>query len=150
MKLLEKECYVIYGPGGSGKSLLLKFLNDIKIPELSYTYTAFHRTKNAIHYLNINTGKKISGLFFPELHYDLYLIDEPENGFEINEFEVLYNDIKHWGKTMVIVTHNLNYVTLFADKILVLRYGECLGEFTKESFFNSNDSTISGFATMGC
>jgi len=146
IRLGQRLC--IFGPGGSGKSLLLNFLNGVKSGDLSYSCDFFEINFTDIQLLDFNhrnSHRKPTAYSSDTL----LLIDEPENHFEISNFSDFLNRNQQ-RPTVVFVSHHLDYVQEFADKILVLHYGAFKGIYTKKEFFNSNDPYISYISTMGC
>lgn len=142
-------CMAIFGPGGSGKSLFLKFINNIRPEELNYRCDKFLEPVGSTFYLDRNK-KKIDPPIIPEGSYDLYLIDEPENGYSIEEFQEFFRKIQAASSTLVFVTHHLEFLQHFADEIMVLKYGESKGTFAKNDFFNNDDPYIDYLSKMGC
>ena len=86
----------------------------------------------------------------PNFYQSLVLVDEPENNFTIEEFSLLAKKMKEHDGTLVFSTHHLDFLESFADEILVLRYGEFKGVYSKESFFNNDDPYIDYLSRMGC
>ncbi|MBV6644663.1 MAG: ATP-binding cassette domain-containing protein [Cyclobacteriaceae bacterium] len=144
------ETHAIYGPGGSGKSLLMRYVYGQKANNLIYQEERFSLQTEGIYYLNINhPGGSTSSLSLPD-DKDLYLIDEPENGYTIDSFQYYHDGIKRKGSTLVFVTHRLDFIESFADKVTVLKHGDHVGSYRKEDFFNNSDPYISYLAKMGC
>ena len=59
-----------------------------------------------------------------------------------SEGEVLkvLKDLAEEGKSMIIVTHNLNFAREVADRILFLEHGEIVYYGETETFFTANDN----------
>ena len=60
----------------------------------------------------------------------LFLMDEPTAALGVAQTEKvneLVADLKTAGKTVVIITHNLDHVFQIADRIVVLRHGQRVG-----------------------
>ncbi len=71
------------------------------------------------------------------------LFDEPTSALDPElEGEVLkvLKDLAEEGKSMIIVTHNLNFAREVADRILFLEHGEIVYDGKTETFFAANDN----------
>lgn len=76
------------------------------------------------------------------------LFDEPTSALDPElEGEVLkvLQKLSDEGKSMIIVTHNLNFARKVADRILFLEDGELLFEGLTEQFFNNSNERIQAF-----
>lgn len=139
----------LFGPGGSGKSLLLKFLYGIRPEGLSYEFENYDTLPGLTFFLDRNKDKS-SPANIPDQLFDLYLIDEPENGYSLEYFNEFYQKIRKENATLIFVTHHLGFLESFADEIMVMKYGENKGVFTKHDFFNNDDPYIDYLSKMGC
>lgn len=146
-----KENMVLFGPGGSGKSLLLKFLAGILAPNLHYQFEHYTGLNLENVYLADYNDQDIYHVGeFPKLTYDHYLIDEPERAFSFDQFYQIHKGVKEMGQSMIFASHHLGFVESFADQILVLRHGAFKGIYSKFDFFNNTDPYISQLAKLGC
>lgn len=63
---------------------------------------------------------------------DYILLDEPLNNLDIfharHLMQTLKQAIKEWGKTVVIVMHDINYAAHYADRIVALKKGSIMFE----------------------
>lgn len=63
---------------------------------------------------------------------DYVLLDEPLNNLDIFHARHLMRTLKHaiedWGKTVVIVMHDINYAAHYADRIIALNKGSVMFE----------------------
>ncbi|HCX21173.1 MAG: hypothetical protein CMB80_32875 [Flammeovirgaceae bacterium] len=141
----EKLC--IYGPSGSGKSILLSFINGFMISSLKYSYDSFNDSQLPKTYFNYN--QNIETKEFKPLVGGLTLIDEPENHFSIDALKGKLEEMNN-PVSLIFVTHHLDYVENLSDKVLVLHYGAFKGVYDTNDFFSSKDPYISYIATMGC
>lgn len=76
------------------------------------------------------------------------LFDEPTSALDPElEGEVLkvLQKLSDEEKSMIIVTHNLNFARKVADRILFLENGELLFEGLTEQFFNNSNERIQAF-----
>ncbi len=71
---------------------------------------------------------------------ELLLLDEPAAGLNIHETEELsglLRDIRGWGKTLLIVEHDMSLVMDISDEILVLDQGKKIAEGKPETIQRS-------------
>ncbi len=51
----------------------------------------------------------------------------------------IMNELHDAGKTIIVTTHDMHFVTEWADEVIVIHEGQCLGKFTsRELFANKN------------
>ena len=73
---------------------------------------------------------------------ELLLLDEPAAGLNIHETEELselLRNIRGWGKTILVVEHDMSLVMDISDEILVLDQGKKIAEGTPEEIRRSPD-----------
>lgn len=66
---------------------------------------------------------------------NLLLLDEPTNNLSVKETEKVLEYVRalrNEGTSSVFITHNLYHVYPIADRIVILKLGEKIGEFRKE------------------
>ena len=67
---------------------------------------------------------------------DVILFDEPTSALDPELVDEVLNVIKMiQNKTMILVTHELNFARKIADRILFMADGEILEDATPEEFF---------------
>ena len=73
---------------------------------------------------------------------DILILDEPTAGLDPNGKKEIMNLIKHIhqeGKTIILVTHDMDVVMDYVDKIFVLNDGKLLEETTPDILFNKEN-----------
>lgn len=68
---------------------------------------------------------------------DVYVLDEPSSNLDayaISDFRRLLIRLKAQGKTIVIAEHRLYYLRDLADRVIYMKDGEILGDYTAEQF----------------
>ena len=73
---------------------------------------------------------------------DILILDEPTAGLDPNgkkEIMNLIKDIHKDGKTIILVTHDMDVVMDYVDKIFVLNDGKLLEETTPDILFNKEN-----------
>lgn len=68
---------------------------------------------------------------------DIYILDEPSSNLDvyaISDFRKLLQILKSRKKTVVIAEHRLYYLRDFADRVIYLKNGEILGDYTAAEF----------------
>lgn len=79
---------------------------------------------------------------------DIILFDEPTSALDplmVGEVLDLIKDIAKSGKTMVIVSHEMNFVKNVATHVIYLEKGQILFDGSKKEFFQSKDEKIKEF-----
>lgn len=79
---------------------------------------------------------------------DIILFDEPTSALDplmVNEVLDLIKVVAKEGKTMIIVSHEMNFVKSIATRVLFLDKGKLVFDGTNKEFFNSDDDTIKVF-----
>lgn len=148
VSLTEGEVIAIFGPGGSGKSLFLSFLNGHRSKDL--IYSSDHCSQPDVkHYLNLNNYNG-DPTTVPFAGRGLYLLDEPENGIRNSTFTDFVKVCKSVKTTLIYVTHHLDYIRNICNKIQVMRYGEDMGTHDHDDLFGSSDPYLQHISTMGC
>ncbi len=76
------------------------------------------------------------------LEPDIYLFDEPTSALDPELSIEVFNTIKSLaeeGQTMIIVTHQINFIKNIANKIIFMENGEILKSGNVEEMFNNYD-----------
>ncbi|MEQ8547010.1 MAG: ABC transporter ATP-binding protein [Cyclobacteriaceae bacterium] len=145
VEINHPSCTVIYGPSSSGKSIMLNYINNSLSKDLIYSGTMVDSFKSKF-YQTLNNSEKT----FPETQYQLYSFDEPERYHHVEEFSSFVKKMKLLDSSVILVTHDIQFIEECADQIVVLKYGDHVGTFSKSSFFESEDPFIKKISTLGC
>ena len=73
------------------------------------------------------------------MHPDTLIFDEPTVGFDPASAKDLMNlivDLHKQGKTIIVITHDMNLVNAYAQKVFLLENGKLLFEGTPAALFN--------------
>lgn len=73
------------------------------------------------------------------MHPDLMLFDEPTSALDpemIGEVTNLMKEIANQGMTMIVVSHEMNFIKKFASKVIFMEDGKIIEQGTKEEIFN--------------
>lgn len=73
------------------------------------------------------------------MHPDLMLFDEPTSALDpemIGEVTNLMKEIANQGMTMIVVSHEMNFIKTFATKVIFMEDGKIIEQGTKEEIFN--------------
>lgn len=73
------------------------------------------------------------------MHPDLMLFDEPTSALDpemIGEVTNLMKEIADQGMTMIVVSHEMNFIKKFATKVIFMEDGKIIEQGTKEEIFN--------------
>ena len=67
------------------------------------------------------------------------LVDEPTSALDpemIREVTNLMKEIANQGMTMIVVSHEMNFIKKFATKVIFMEDGKIIEQGTKEEIFN--------------
>lgn len=82
------------------------------------------------------------------MHPQFLLLDEPTSALDPElEMQVLriLEDLANRGQAMVVVTHNMEFARLVANKLIFVEDGKILFAGATEDFFNSDNARIQTF-----
>lgn len=101
------------------KEIAIKCLKDVGLPEKLYEKSPFE----------LSGGQKrrvaIAGILAMEPEY--FILDEPTAGLDpqgANEMMNLFKKINKSGKTIILVTHDMNHVLQYCDEVVVMNHGK--------------------------
>ncbi|TVU54075.1 MAG: ABC transporter ATP-binding protein [Arthrospira sp. PLM2.Bin9] len=92
-----------------------------------------------INYLSLGQKKRVSIADIMVLQPQLLFLDEPTaylDSYQVTNFHGLLNQIQQQGTTLVIATHNLDFVEAWADWVLVLDRGKLACQGTPKAVFS--------------
>ena len=131
---------VMFGPKNFGlkeeeaKKLAIESLKDVGIPESYFEKSPFE----------LSGGEKrrvaIAGIIAS--NPDVLVLDEPTAGLDPNgkkEIMALVKKFHDSGKTIIIVTHDMDLVLNFAKTVIVLNDAKLIEVTTPQKLFNSTD-----------
>ncbi len=131
---------VMFGPKNFGlkeeeaKKLAIESLKDVGIPESYFEKSPFE----------LSGGEKrrvaIAGIIASSP--DVLVLDEPTAGLDPNgkkEIMALVKKFHDSGKTIIIVTHDMDLVLNFAKTVIVLNDAKLVEVTTPQKLFNSTD-----------
>lgn len=131
---------VMFGPKNFGmedekaKEVAIKSLKEVGIPESYFEKSPFE----------LSGGEKrrvaIAGIIAS--NPDILVLDEPTAGLDPNgkkEIMTLVKSIHESGKTVIIVTHDMDLVLNFANTVIVLNDAKLVEVTTPKELFNSSD-----------
>lgn len=76
------------------------------------------------------------------MHPELLLCDEPTSGLDlgaIEDLKQLLQKVHNMGVTMIIASHDINFLAQIASRILVLKHGYIVQDLSRIDFSNSLD-----------
>lgn len=93
----------------------------------------------APHHLSGGQKKRISIAGILAMKPDIMVLDEPTTGLDpygvFKILKILY-ELNKEGMTILLTSHDVDIIPLFADKIYVMHHGEIEGEGTPEEVFS--------------
>jgi energy-coupling factor transporter ATP-binding protein EcfA2 len=101
------------------------------------------------HPLRLSMGQKrrLSVATMLILHTDILILDEPTTGQDrknIDNIMRIMMDASKAGTTIIVITHDMNLVAKYCNKIMVMEEGEVVFCGSKGDFFRSFDTIRSG------
>lgn len=81
------------------------------------------------------------------IHPDIFVLDEPSSNLDIATIEDLIGVIRHWQsekKTVIVAEHRLYYLVPYADRILYMKHGSIVREFTGAEFQKLSPDELQG------
>ena len=79
---------------------------------------------------------------------DIILFDEPTSALDpemIGEVLELINKVADTGKTMIIVSHEMNFVRKCSNRVIFLDEGKIMFDGNTNDFFESDNDRIKSF-----
>lgn len=131
---------VMFGPKNFGfkneeaKQIAIESLNKVGIDESFYDKSPFE--------LSGGEKRRVGIADIIAIQPDILVLDEPTVGLDSNgkeEIMNMVNEIHKLGKTIVVVTHNMDLVMNYCNKVFVLDNGKLVKETTPNELFNSSN-----------
>ncbi|MCR4757724.1 MAG: ABC transporter ATP-binding protein [Butyrivibrio sp.] len=114
-----------------------------RIKEICDKYGFEINTKKKIYDMSVSEKQTVEIVKVLYRGADILILDEPTAVLTPQETEKLFNvmrNMKHDGKSIVIITHKLNEVQSISDRVAVLRHGEFINDM-KTSKTNAQEMT---------
>ncbi|RJS49292.1 MAG: energy-coupling factor ABC transporter ATP-binding protein [Methanobacterium sp.] len=92
------------------------------------------------HHLSGGQKKRVAIAGILAMQPDIMVLDEPTSGLDpYGVFQILkiLHDLHKEGMTILLTSHDVDIIPLFADRIYVMHHGEVAGEGTPEKIFSS-------------
>ena len=138
---------VMFAPRNFGKSkeeaekIAVSALEMVHFPKEMYDKTPF----------TLSGGEKkmvsIAGIL--SMEPDILIFDEPTAGIDPenrNKLTKLFKDLNEQAhKTIIIITHDMNIVSKYAKRVIVMSDGEVAFDGTPEKLFESSEDQIASF-----
>ena len=131
---------VMFGPHNFGlkedeaKKVAIKALNDVGIPESYFKKSPFE--------LSGGEKRKIAIAGILASNPDIIVLDEPTAGLDPSsklEIMDLIKKLNVGGKTVILVTHDMDVVMNYAKKVVVLNDAKLIKITIPEKLFNEED-----------
>lgn len=133
---------VMFGPKNFGmkeedaKEAAINALNSVGIDKSYFKRSPFE--------LSGGEKRRVSIAGIIASNPSILILDEPTVGLDPNGKEEILNLIKkihESGKTIIVVTHDMDLVMNYAQKVVVLKDSKYIGMKTPKELFNSKDLT---------
>jgi ABC-type cobalt transport system, ATPase component len=128
---------VMFGPKNFGlneeeaKKVALEALNNVHIPESNFSRSPFE--------LSGGEKRKVAIAGILASNPEIMILDEPTVGLDpIAKLDILnlIGELHNNGKTIVVVTHDMDVVMKYATKVIVLNDSKLLKVTTPQKLFN--------------
>ena len=124
---------------GSAKRKAMMLLDEIDLKDKSLSYPS-----------SLSGGQKQRVAIIRTLMMDpdIILFDEPTSALDpemVGDVLDLIKKVANENKTMIIVSHEMNFVKSIANRILFLENGKILFDGSNKEFFNSKNERIKMF-----
>ena len=126
-------------PASKADELALALLEKVGLKEYAKYYPAM---------LSGGQAQRVAIARALSFEPDFLLLDEPTTALDpslTNEVLKVIEALSKENKSIILVTHNLEFAKSCADKIVLLEQGKVLFDGPKTSFFASNDMKIINF-----
>jgi len=122
---------------------------NLKIPE----DVIQNRMRKAFHLLNIDfqefkdrspfqlsegQKRRVAIASILVMQPDVLVFDEPTAGLDfqgVNRLKSFVKELKHTGKTVILVSHDMDFIAEMVDRVICLKSGHVIFDGTKEKFF---------------
>lgn len=131
---------VAYGPRNLG---LEEAEVRRRVAEALETVSAGHLAKRAIHHISFGEQKRVAIAGVLAMTPDILILDEPTAGLdpagESDMMRILNHLNREHGITVLLATHSVDMLPLFADRIYVLNMGRVLQEGPPDEVFTNHE-----------
>lgn len=114
-----------------------------RIAEALESVGAAHLTQRAIHQLSFGEQKRVSLAGILAMKPSILVLDEPTAGLDPAGESKMLHLLSHLNReqniTIIMATHSVDMLPLFADRIYVLGNGKVLSQGTAEEVFADHD-----------
>ena len=131
-------CENLGQPEQSIRERLDKTIRDFRLEKLM--------GRNIFH-LSGGEKQKIACASADAIRPDIFVLDEPSSNLDIATIEDLIGVIRHWQsekKTVIVAEHRLYYLVPYADRILYMKHGSIVREFTGTEFQKLSPDELQG------
>lgn len=116
-----------------------------RVQKALFDFDLIHLADAPINYLSLGQKKRVSIADVMVLQPKLLLLDEPTaylDPQQIRNFRTTLDTIQNAGTTVVLATHNLDFVEAWADWVIVMDAGQVVLTGTPEAVFNQEQKML--------
>ncbi len=95
--------------------------------------------------MSYGARKRLQGAVYYLLNRNIYILDEADAGLSLMDFEKLISNLYSKNKGIIIISHNIDLCSRYADRVYLLDNGKIVKTFkdnlsgTLNSYFNSGE-----------
>ncbi|MDO5726248.1 MAG: ABC transporter ATP-binding protein [Tissierellia bacterium] len=111
---------------------------DLRIEKVSKQLGIENLLDKAVHYLSYGQKKRVAIAGVLSMEPEVLLLDEPTAGLDPNltrQMIKLISDLKLLGKTVLISSHDMDFIYNICDYVYIMHKGEILTKGHKENVF---------------
>ena len=139
LEVKKGDVLVVVGPSGCGKSTLLRCINALEpIQGGTIKLQGMDKAKSYPRQLSGGQKQRVAIVRALCMHPEILLFDEVTAALDpemVREVLDVMLDLAKQGKTMLIVTHEMQFAKAVADKVIFIDQGKIVEEAAPEEFF---------------
>ena len=96
----------------------------------------------APHHLSGGQQKRVSIAGILAMYPEIMILDEPTAGLDpqgVDQVLYILNYLNKKGMTLIVSSHDVEMITEFADKVIILKEGEVIAQGTTEEIFANHE-----------
>lgn len=152
LEVSPQKLTAFIGPNGAGKSTLLSIMSRLTKKDQGVLSIKGRETLNYLEltnlkdrYINSLSGGQLQRVFIAMVlaqDTDFILLDEPLNNLDIKQsvsmMQILRRLVEELGKTIIIVLHDINMASQYADEIVAFKDGQVFSKGSTDQIMQAD------------